>query len=69
MLESLTWLEYGVDQAGHLLRVEQAICTPGVCNTLLIPVAVEYQTAKFLVAGRGLVVVWRLAYLLPAFKL
>lgn len=50
-MHSLTWLEQGVDHAGHLLRVEQAICTHGVCNPLLIPVAVEYQTAKFLVVG------------------
>ena len=46
MVESLTWLEYGVDQVGHLLRVEQAICTTGVCNTLLIPVCCGIPNGK-----------------------
>ena len=35
---SLTWLESGADHAEYLLRVEQAICTNGVCKTLLIHV-------------------------------
>ena len=35
---SLTWLEQIADHPERLLRVEQAICTSGVCNTLLFPV-------------------------------
>ena len=34
---SLTWLENIADHAERFLRVEQAICTSGVCNTLLFP--------------------------------
>ncbi len=33
----LTWLERPLIIQGGSLRVEQAICTTGVCNTLLFP--------------------------------
>lgn len=50
MRQLLTWLECIVDQAGRSLRVEQAHCTNGDCNTLLFPDR-ETETAKFLVVG------------------
>ena len=50
MIQSLTWLECGTDHVGCSLRVEQAICTFGDCNTLLIPI-LGHLPAKFLGVG------------------